>query len=55
MVSESANNCASRRVTKPTGEGVQVLLAGAGPRVSSGGVTRQTVVLTGPQSPVDCK
>jgi len=32
-----------------------VLAAGAGPRVSSGGVTRQGVVLTDLQSPVDCK
>ena len=32
-----------------------VLAAGAGPRVPSGGVTRQGVVLTDLQSPVDCK
>ena len=41
--------CAIRHVTSI------VLAAGAGPRVPSGGVTRQGVVPTDLQSPVDCK
>ena len=32
-----------------------MLATGAGPRAPSGGVTRQGVVLTDLESPVDCK